>query len=57
MVKGNPERINPWPPKGFHVMIKPRGSACNLRCDYCFYLPKKALYPSSSLRMSDRVLK
>lgn len=23
---------------GFHVMAKPSGPACNLDCDYCFYL-------------------
>jgi uncharacterized protein len=30
-------------PVAFHVMIKPAGSACNLRCAYCFYLSKGAL--------------
>ncbi|MFA7693317.1 MAG: anaerobic sulfatase maturase [Candidatus Hydrogenedentes bacterium] len=29
----------------FHVMVKPVGSSCNLRCSYCFYLEKKKLYP------------
>jgi len=38
------------------IMAKPAGAACNLACAYCFYLPKKALYPGSSLRMSDEVL-
>ncbi|MDR1745567.1 MAG: radical SAM protein, partial [Planctomycetota bacterium] len=27
----------------FHLMIKPGGSACNLACDYCYYLHKGAL--------------
>jgi hypothetical protein len=27
----------------FHVMVKPAGSACNLDCDYCFYLSKQKL--------------
>ncbi len=27
-----------------YVMLKPVGAACNLRCDYCYYLEKKALY-------------
>nr|MDO8117047.1 anaerobic sulfatase-maturation protein [Candidatus Sigynarchaeota archaeon] len=51
-----PTCITPWPPAGFHVMIKPRGSVCNLNCRYCFYLPKKELYPGSTFRMSDVVL-
>ena len=38
-------------------MAKPAGPACNLNCDYCFYLEKEALFPGSGTRrMSDRVL-
>jgi uncharacterized protein len=36
-------------------MAKPTGSACNLNCDYCFFLKKEALYPGSSFRMPDEV--
>jgi len=36
-------------------MAKPTGSACNLRCDYCFFLKKEALYRGSSFRMPDEV--
>jgi uncharacterized protein len=39
----------------FHVMAKPTGSRCNLRCDYCFFLEKSALYPGSEERMTDEV--
>ena len=42
-------------PTAFHVMAKPTGSACNLHCDYCFFLKKERLYPGSNLRMSDEV--
>ena len=42
-------------PPAFHVMAKPTGSACNLHCDYCFFLKKEALYPGSSFRMPDEV--
>ena len=27
-----------------YVMSKPIGSACNLACDYCYYLEKSHLY-------------
>lgn len=41
----------------FHVMAKPSGAACNLRCTYCFYLEKELLYPDrGSIIMDDRVL-
>ena len=43
-------------PSAFHIMAKPRGAICNMRCDYCFYLPKESLYPRASFRMSDEVL-
>jgi len=36
-------------------MAKPTGSACNLNCDYCFFLKKEELYPGSNFRMSDYV--
>jgi uncharacterized protein len=37
-------------------MAKPTGARCNLRCDYCFFLEKEALYPDSDFRMSPEVL-
>jgi uncharacterized protein len=43
------------PIPAFHVMAKPTGSRCNLRCDYCFFLEKSALYPGSPERMTDGV--
>jgi len=42
-------------PPAFHIMAKPSGSDCNLRCDYCFFLKKDRLYPGSDFRMSDGV--
>lgn len=46
----------PWPPMGFHVMVKPHGPICNLACEYCYYLPKQKLYPDSKCVMTDDVL-
>jgi len=43
-------------PPAFHILAKPSGARCNLACEYCFYLDKEALYPGSTLRMSDEVL-
>ncbi len=41
----------------FHVLAKPAGPACNLRCTYCFYLEKSQLFePGRGMRMSDAVL-
>jgi uncharacterized protein len=41
----------------FHVMTKPNGPACNLGCEYCFYLEKAELYPErSNFGMSDETL-
>jgi len=45
------------PAQGIHVVAKPIGPVCNLACDYCFYLEKKALFdPREQYRMSDAVL-
>ena len=41
----------------FQIFAKPVGAECNLRCKYCYYLEKKALYPGSrSFIMSDDIL-
>ena len=49
--------VHPPIASSFHLMAKPIGPRCNLRCSYCFYLPKHALYPSGEpWRMSDEVL-
>jgi uncharacterized protein len=45
------------PLAAFHVMAKPTGARCNLRCAYCFFLKKKRLYPHSSLCMSDSIMR
>lgn len=37
-------------------MAKPTGARCNLRCEYCFFLKKKRLYPDSTFRMSEEVM-
>jgi uncharacterized protein len=44
-------------PQAFHVMAKPTGARCNLRCDYCFFLEKASLYPGSDFRMTDDVMR
>jgi uncharacterized protein len=48
-------RMKSLEPRAFHVMAKPTGARCNLRCDYCFFLEKSELYPGSELRMRDEV--
>lgn len=41
----------------FHLMAKPAGPACNLKCTYCFYLEKENLFSSPGKTiMSDEVL-
>ena len=54
--KTTPASTWPFQPPAFHVMAKPRGSICNLDCQYCFYLKKEKLYPGGSFRMSDELL-
>lgn len=42
---------------GIHVLAKPIGPVCDIKCDYCFYLEKRALFDSSQhYRMPDEVL-
>lgn len=42
---------------GMHVLAKPIGPVCDIQCDYCFYLEKRALFGSSEqYRMPDDVL-
>ena len=41
----------------FHLMAKPAGPRCNMRCGYCFYTEKEALLGSGKqVRMSDEAL-
>ncbi len=43
--------------QGLHVIAKPIGPLCNLRCSYCFYLRKQSLYAEDETwRMSDETL-
>ena len=37
-------------------MVKPVGPDCNLACSYCFYRPKRRLFPSTRPRMSRHTL-
>jgi uncharacterized protein len=39
------------------ILVKPTGAECNIDCEYCFYLQKASLYPSTQHpRMTDEVL-
>ena len=41
----------------FHMMAKPIGAVCNLKCQYCYYLHKTDLLQSSSSpKISDEIL-
>lgn len=43
--------------RDFQIFVKPTGPACNLECEYCYYLKKDHLYPEGeSFRMPDIVL-
>ena len=42
---------------GLHVLAKPIGPMCDIKCDYCFYLEAHALFGTGeNYRMSDEVL-
>lgn len=40
----------------FHLLAKPAGAACNLGCQYCFFLSKENLYPDKSPLMNEATL-
>ena len=42
--------------RGFTSMVKPVGSLCNMRCKYCYYLDKAALYDYRQPQMDDSLL-
>jgi len=45
------------PDREFQIFVKPAGALCNLRCRYCYYLDKKALYRGEGTSiMNDDVL-
>jgi uncharacterized protein len=49
--------MNEVAPQGLHIVAKPIGPACNLDCEYCFYLEKRALFPAGEqYRMTDQVI-
>lgn len=43
-------------PRSFFLLIKPISFHCNLRCRYCFYLPKEELYGPGMHRMTRETL-
>ena len=43
-------------PGTYHLLAKPAGAACNLSCQYCFFLSKEALYRHDSHLMDEKVL-
>lgn len=56
---GSPVETGPAPlfSRPFHVVAKPVGAACNLSCQYCYYLEKEALHPAGGpARMDEAVL-
>lgn len=43
-------------PPPYHLLAKPAGAACNLGCQYCFFLSKENLYQGESHLMSEASL-
>ena len=39
-----------------YLVAKPASSACNMRCEYCYYLEKSKYYPKGTNRMDERML-
>ena len=47
---------SPAPTLPFSVVAKPTGAACNLDCQYCFFLSKELLYDQKRQSMSEETL-
>lgn len=43
-------------PQGVHIVAKPIGSSCNLKCNYCFYLEKSEILEKNNSVMSREIL-
>jgi len=57
-IENKPENARPEISQEIQALAKPMGSACNLKCDYCFYLEKENLYHAKEdLGMPDEVMK
>ena len=48
--------LSPARPLPFSVVAKPTGAACNLDCQYCFFLSKELLYDQKRQSMSEETL-
>jgi uncharacterized protein len=46
----------PATPAPFHLLAKPAGAACNLGCQYCFFLSKEHLYAERESPLMDEAL-
>jgi uncharacterized protein len=46
----------PAPHPNYHLLVKPAGAACNLGCQYCFFLSKENLYAGESHLMDESTL-
>lgn len=44
------------PVPDYHLLVKPAGAACNLGCQYCFFLSKENIYQDESYLMSNATL-
>ncbi len=40
----------------YHLLAKPAGAACNLNCEYCFFLAKEQLHPGGKYLMDEVLL-
>lgn len=40
----------------YHLLAKPAGAACNLNCEYCFFLAKEQLHPGGKSLMDEVML-
>ena len=46
----------PSAPRPYHLLAKPAGAACNLGCQYCFFLSKENLYPARESPLMDEAV-